>query len=105
MTHKQIDSRVFALLESSADLHGIWTRPPEIAHLPFMGKRESFFLLVNIPVRSEWTDRKQQVKDCLAIAQAIIRSSLLEDEKGIEVAAWFVKFELKKIVERSGYQY
>src|SRR5271154_7007722 len=96
MTYEQIDSLVFALLESNSNLRGIWTRPPEIAHLPYLGTRESFFLLVSIPVRPDWTDREQQIKDCLAIAQAVIRSGLLKDEKGVEVAAWFVKFELKR---------
>jgi hypothetical protein len=81
MAHKENEAALTTLIDSNTSVLQAWAESYFMSHIPFMGTREHFFLLVNIYVQPDWTDREKQVSDCLALARIIIGSGLLEDEK------------------------
>lgn len=88
MNYEEIDLGIATLINQKSELTPIFAQPACATHIPFMGSREHFFILINIYVKSDWIEREKQVNDSLAIVRIVIHSGLLQNEKGIEVAAW-----------------
>jgi hypothetical protein len=91
------ESDIQALLDGNTMLRQDWTQPPRVSHIPFMQSRESFFLLVNIEMKPEANAREKLVAGCLLMAQSIIRSGLLVDEKAVEISAFVAVPEQKNL--------
>jgi len=88
MNHKEVESRVSQLLKANSAYSVAWGQPFEVTHIPFMGTRQKFFLLVSTVLSSLVEERKQLVSHCLSICRSIIGSGLLIEEKGLEVAIY-----------------
>jgi hypothetical protein len=88
MNYKETESGITALLDGTLSLRKELTQSPQVTHIPFMGTRENFFLLVNIKVRPEANNKQQLVSMCLAAAQMAIGSGCLTDEKAVEISAF-----------------
>lgn len=65
-----------------------WNMATQVTHLPYQGTRDKYFLLINLNVNPGKSDRDSLYAGALAVAQAVIRSTLLSDEKAIEVSVW-----------------
>jgi hypothetical protein len=87
MKVRKAESAIGALLDGNLQVRQELMQSPQVAHLPFMGTREHFFLLVNPHARSE-TNKEQLINMCFAAAQLVIGSSFLTDEKALEISAF-----------------
>jgi len=85
---EEIAERISVLLNEEGGCNTIWARPAEVTHIPFMGSRENFFLLISICLKQESVDRKDLVSECLSAASLAIRSGLLCEEKAVEVSLY-----------------
>jgi len=91
MNNEEIKRSVLQLLQENSTHDLQWVHAPEVMHIPYMGTRQSFFLLISI-VLSFWPDEKERlVNHCLAICRSIIGSRLLRAEKGLEIVAYINK--------------
>ena len=88
MTRKAIADRISDLLLSESEMSTLWAHAPLVIHLPFMGKREEFFLEVAIHRKEAPNCRETLISECLHIASKIIETGILTDEKGIEIAVY-----------------
>jgi hypothetical protein len=102
MKHEEIELRVLQLLQEKSECELTWARPPEVKHIPFMGSRENFFLLVSV-VLTLWPDENiRLVKHCLSICRSIIGSGILKQEKGLEVVAYVnEKMNMRRVIRFS----
>lgn len=96
MKNQEVESSISRLLNEAAILHRDWVQSPQVAHIPFMGTRENFFLLINLYICPAENNEERLVNDAIAVAKLIIGSNLLTDEKGLEVAAFICMPEPKK---------
>lgn len=102
MNHKDIEESVLWLLNRNSAYDLPWAQAPEVMHIPFMGTRESFFLLVSIVLAFQTDERERVVNHCLAICHSIIAAGLLEEEKGLEVVAYINEnAEMQRVIRFS----
>jgi len=87
MNYKETELGITALLNGNLSLRKELMQPPQVTHISFMGTGEKF-LLVNVNVRSEATNKQQLIDICLTAAQLAIGSGLLTDEKAVEISAF-----------------
>ena len=88
MTHQEIDSRIASLLETTPHLRKNWEGAPRVMHIPYMGNRESFYLLISILVLPQFAERQLLVQETFSAARAAIESGLLNEEKAVDVAVY-----------------
>jgi hypothetical protein len=88
MTHQEIDSKIAALLEGAAHLRRNWEASPRVMHIPFMGNRDSFYLLISIHVLPKLAVREFLAQETFSVARVAIESGLLKDERAVDVAAY-----------------
>jgi hypothetical protein len=88
MKDKETESGIAALLAGNENLRQDWVQPPQVAHIPFMGTRKNFFVLVNVHVKPEANDKERLLNKCVAAAQLVIGSGLASGLKGFEIAAF-----------------
>jgi hypothetical protein len=88
MHYKETESGIAALLNGNSSLRKELMQSPQVTHIPFMGTRDNFYLLININIRSEANNKLQLINLCLIAAQIAIGSGLLTDEKAVEVSAF-----------------
>ena len=87
MSYEKIESVVFNLLEGNSYVRQELMQSPQVTHLPFMGTRENFFLLVNLHIRPEMNE-EHLINVCFKAAQLVIGSGSLTDEKAVEISAF-----------------
>lgn len=97
MKNQELGSKIVTLLDDTASLRRDWQQSPQVTHIPFMGTRERFFILVNLHVRPDATTREKLINGSIAVAKLIIGSGLLTDEKGVEVSAFVTVPEQKNL--------
>jgi hypothetical protein len=88
MKNKDTESAVAVLLDGHADCRQDWEQSPHVSHIPFMGTREKFFLLVNVHVRLEANNRERLLNTGFRAVQLIIESGLITDEKAVEISGF-----------------
>lgn len=88
MTRKEKANRLSDILHDEYAFSPHWACAPLVMHLPYMGKREEFFLEVVLHLKNDLNSRDHLIKECLRIATTIIKSNLLADEKGVEVTVY-----------------
>jgi hypothetical protein len=97
--NKDSELGIVALLDRNASCRQDWMQSPQVAHIPFMRTRDSFFLLVNLHMKSEANSRDRLVTGCLTVAQVVIGSGFLTDERAVEISA-FVDVPERKNLKR-----
>lgn len=88
MQYKQQEPIISALINEDLSLRQCWSQPAEVTHIPFMGTRSHFFLLINILVTPDLIDRGLLLNTCLSVVRKVVESSMLIDEKAVEVAIY-----------------
>ena len=88
MNNKEIEASTLEVLNSNPALNSAWSQPPAVIHIPFMGTRRSFFLLISVVLSSLAAETDLLVDHCLSICRLVIGTGLLVEENGLEVAAY-----------------
>lgn len=77
-------SQVVALLERS-EVMGRLSQPPDVALIPFMGNRDSFYLLVSLVLNEASAPGASAIKVVEAATHAILRTHCLDELPGLEI--------------------
>lgn len=77
-------SQVVALLERS-QIMGRLSQPPDVALIPYMGNRDSFYLLVSLVLNELSAPGASAIKVVEAVTHAILSTDCLDELPGLEV--------------------
>lgn len=92
MSYKECTLKLKSLLERK-DNHSLKDiQTVSVHHIPYMGTRENFFLLINLLISSE-IDRENLVNICVVVSRLAIESGLITNEKAVEVSIFSAKNE------------
>jgi len=88
MNYNRSETEITQLINGNIDPRRDWIEAVQVTHIPYQRSADQYFLLVNVNVKTAADDRDSLLTRSLAVAQAIIRSTLLSDEKAVEVSVW-----------------
>jgi hypothetical protein len=88
MESKQLNEQVITILSADSRLVEMWLQSPDAALIPYMGSRDSFFLLVSLCLLPAVSRSESISYATISTLRKIYESGLAKDLPGIEVVVY-----------------